>query len=362
MVGSTVWIALPLYFKGLGIGSSEIGLIMSLSGWISVLSATMIGQLVDKFGKKKFISLGLLGYSSEFFLLYLFREKRVFYFVRLIDGFFLVMFFTGIYALVAETFSNENRGGGMGVYQGFGGIGQLLGPPILISIIFTSFSYKGYFLSCGCLFFLSGLLMIATLKEYKLESETTITKNNIVKFNKMSLVKIIVLTFTYSLGGAMLLPIFSIYLTQLGFKTTDISIIFSINGLISIIIPPIFGRLSDKIGRKRVIFLGTLISSIAFLLFLSADTFNEIIITRVLQVASTMMIGPAVAAYIGDILPLGKTGLGMGLYQTTLSFDRTVGTMIGGIVSSMIGYEGIFILSSLRSFLSFIITLIYLTD
>jgi DHA1 family multidrug resistance protein-like MFS transporter len=135
-----------------------------------------------------------------------------------------------------------------------------------------------------------------------------------------------------------------------------------LSGLISIIVPPIFGKLSDNFGRKKIIFLGALISSISFIIYLYVNSYYLIIITRILQISSALIIGTTVAAYIGDILPPKKTGMGMGVYQTTLSFDRTVGTMIGGFISDLAGIQTVFILALISSFLSLVLANFYLED
>jgi DHA1 family multidrug resistance protein-like MFS transporter len=357
MVGSTVWLALPLYFQDFSMSPSEIGLIMSISGWVNMLTAIPIGRLIDKYGKKNIISIGLIGYSIEFFLLYLFKIKIIFYIVRLLDGFFLSMFFTGIYAFVSKSFTKSTRGGGMGVYQGFGGIGRFLGPPLLIGLILGAFSYKGYFLACGLMFLITGILIFMTVKEPELiDQKKTSVYDKEEGEKKTDFAKIVLITFTYSLGGSMLMPMFTLYLSQLGFSLAAISTVFSLNGFFSIIIPPLFGRLSDRLGRKRILFFGTLISSLSFLLFMFSETIFEIMFVRILQTVSTMIISPTVAAYIGDTLSKKRIGLGMGLYQTTLSFDRTMGTMIGGVVVDLASFNGVFLLGAISSMLSLIMS------
>jgi len=75
-----------------------------------------------------------------------------------------------------------------------------------------------------------------------------------------------------------------------------------------------------------------------------------------------MIIGPVIAAYIGDIIPRKKTGLGMSLYQTTVTLDRTIGTMTGGLIVNMYGFNLLFILGSISSFFSLIMSYFFIHD
>lgn len=126
------------------------------------------------------------------------------------------------------------------------------------------------------------------------------------------------------------------------------------------------GVLSDKLGAKKVLILGFLISligSISLATFVSSLELFMVVIT-IMGFGVGIIIGaPLNILIVNEINPL-ETGLAMGYLSLTRSIGSTLGPVIGGalITAFPSGFSYLFILSSVVSILSVLIVGIFLEN
>ena len=105
-----------------------------------------------------------------------------------------------------------------------------------------------------------------------------------------------------------------------------------------------FGKIGDRIGRKRVYFLGLLITALGLGLNSIAISMPMLISFRVVQaVGAGMMIavGPAI---ITNAFPDRERGKAIGIYAASVSAGLTVGPVLGGVLLDSLGWQSIFYL------------------
>ncbi|MAG38925.1 hypothetical protein CMO90_02445 [Candidatus Woesearchaeota archaeon] len=151
-------------------------------------------------------------------------------------------------------------------------------------------------------------------------------------------------------------PIIAPYVKSLGLDDFQVGLIFSILPLTIMFFSPIMGRLSDDIGRTRVIMLGLIVEIVAMALYLLDTHWLVILIARFLDalaISSVMFVG---IAKVEDSLSNKERGKYAGWSFSLTHIGAIVAPVIGGIIADKIFVRSPFILSAfLLLLLSFII-------
>ncbi|PKM76412.1 MAG: MFS transporter [Firmicutes bacterium HGW-Firmicutes-15] len=105
---------------------------------------------------------------------------------------------------------------------------------------------------------------------------------------------------------------------------------------------PVFGRLADMFGRKRIYVSGFVIFTIGSALCGLAPGIWFLVGTRVLQAVGAAMLMSNSAAIIVDIFPFQERGKALGLTGTVVALGSMSGPALGGLLIGLAGWRSIF--------------------
>lgn len=160
---------------------------------------------------------------------------------------------------------------------------------------------------------------------------------------------------TSNMGANVWGSILEPYLDSIGFGAVSIGFINTIRTLSSSIASLLLGGLSDKIGRKGPIIFSFAATAIAA--FLLGCTQNFLLFTVLIFVLGFMtgIRDPSIQAAITESAPREKRGSAFGIYQFFMFTPMFFGSLFGGAIASLFGYQYLF---SLHSVLAILATLI----
>ncbi len=144
------------------------------------------------------------------------------------------------------------------------------------------------------------------------------------------------------LGMFMVLPVLATYGMDLAGATPAlIGLAIGAYGLTQAVLQIPFGMISDRIGRRPVIYLGLLVFAIGSLLASQADSIWGVILGRVLQGAGA--ISAAVMALLSDLTREQHRTKAMAMIGMSIGLSFAVAMVVGPLLTSAFGLSGLFL-------------------
>lgn len=178
---------------------------------------------------------------------------------------------------------------------------------------------------------------------------------------KSSLSLIFLVVFVDLLGFGILIPILPTFAVKsLLLPESAIGVVLAVYSLVQFIFNPIFGSLSDKYGRRKIILFTLLLNASGYIIFAFTHSFLMLLISRVVAGIGGSSIGVA-QAYIADVTTKENRSKGMGLIGVAFGLGFVFGPIIGGLLSQF-GYMVTGFVAAGFSFLAFSFSLFLLPE
>jgi DHA1 family tetracycline resistance protein-like MFS transporter len=146
------------------------------------------------------------------------------------------------------------------------------------------------------------------------------------------LVVIFVTVFIDLLGFGIIIPLLPFYAESFGASAFKIGLLGTSFSLMQFLFSPIWGRWSDKIGRKPIILVGLMGSCLSYLLLALAGSLPLVFFARIIGGIAGANI-PTAQAYIADITTPENRAKGMGMVGAAFGLGFIFGPAIGGVLS-----------------------------
>ena len=151
---------------------------------------------------------------------------------------------------------------------------------------------------------------------------------------KASLGTIFLTVFIDLLGFGMVIPFLPGVARHLGASDFVASLTGSVYSLMQFLFVPVWGRLSDRVGRRPVLLASIAATAAGMVLLGFADTLVLLFAARIFTGLATANIAVA-QAYIADITPPEGRARGMGLIGLGFGLGFTFGPLFGGALSAL---------------------------
>jgi multidrug resistance protein len=138
-------------------------------------------------------------------------------------------------------------------------------------------------------------------------------------------------------GFGIVLPLLPYYAETYGAGALAVGLLSTSYSLMQFLFTPLWGRMSDRYGRRPLILLSLSGSCIGYLVFALAKTLPVLFIGRMIAGFAGAII-PTTNAYIADVTTPENRAKGMGLIGAAFGLGFILGPAIGGLLSPY-GYD-----------------------
>ncbi|MFH5812307.1 MDR family MFS transporter [Companilactobacillus sp. FL22-1] len=121
--------------------------------------------------------------------------------------------------------------------------------------------------------------------------------------------------------------------------------VFSIYLLMTAVATPIYGKLSDVVGRKPVLLIGLVIFVIGSTLCAMSNSMLTLILARVIQGIGSGAIQPLTFTIIADIYPLEKRARVLGLNGSAWGIAAVIAPLLGGFIVEKLSWHWVFLIN-----------------
>ncbi|WP_245607190.1 MFS transporter [Pseudonocardia spinosispora] len=131
--------------------------------------------------------------------------------------------------------------------------------------------------------------------------------------------------------------LFPLLFASSGLAVDQIGVLFALYPAVWGVGQLVTGGLSDRWGRKHLIWAGMLTQAVALAVIAVADTFTGWAGAAILLGAGTAMVYPTLLAVIGDVAHPAWRGRAVGVYRVWRDTGYAAGALMGGIVADLWG-------------------------
>src|SRR5438045_3457729 len=154
------------------------------------------------------------------------------------------------------------------------------------------------------------------------------------KFFTTPLIIIFVTVFIDLIGFGMVIPILPYYANTAPFNATprDIGFLVATYSLMQFFFSPVLGRLSDRYGRRPILFISLLGSALGYFVIGFASTLFLVFLGRIIGGITGGNIATA-QAYVADVTSKENRAKGMGLFGAAFGLGFILGPALAGVLS-----------------------------
>lgn len=354
-----VYSVMPLFLLSIGASKTTISLIEGIAESTASLLKAISGYWSDKIGKNK--PFMIIGYGITAIITPLYALARIP--IQILFFRFFERIGKGLRAaprdsLISGSIKKNEAGKTFGFQKAMDNSGAIVGPLIaflLLSIFPLNYSY--IFLLATIPAILGVLTIIIFIKEAKAEKQETTNKISLKLLPKKFYFFLIII-FVFTLGNsadALLL----VKTSETGIDKSYIPFVYMIFNTVSVLLAIPIGKLSDRIGREKLIILGFIVYAIVYYFFGRFNSINVFIFLFMLYGFYSALTDGSQKAMISDIVSKDLKGTGFGIYHAVLGITLLPASLIAGLLYDKVNSNAPFYFGSIMALIATILMIIF---
>ncbi|MFA6712851.1 MAG: MFS transporter [Bacteroidales bacterium] len=353
-----IYSVMPMFLLSIGASKTTISLIEGIAESTASLIKAFSGYWSDKIGKNKpFMIIGY-GITALITPLYAFVSAPIHVlFLRFFERTGKGVRTAPRDSLICGSIKKGEAGKSFGFHKAMDNSGAIIGPLIAAALFyFFPLNYSNIFLLATIPAILGVLSIVIFIKEAKTE------KKEISKFYFKQIPKkfyfFLIIIFVFTLGNsadALLL----VKTTETGIKEAYVPFVYMLFNTVSVFLAVPIGKISDKIGREKLIILGFFIYAIVYYFFGRFNSISVFIFLFILYGFYSALTDSSQKAMISDIVSKEVKGTAYGIYHAVLGITLLPASLIAGVLYDKVNANAPFYFGSVMAILATILMIIY---
>ena len=266
-----------------GINPQQFGIAVFAYGFGAFVSSLVCVNKVDKFDRKKVLVVIYAGFTIGTFFCGFANSYYMLVCARFITGLFGGVSGSIIQSIVGDAIPAQKRGQAMGILMMGFALASVVGVPGGLYLAAHNYWYTPFLILGGlCALVFVGILFVVPsftehLKTYRNQSFVGVMRSVLQDKNRRWA---LMLTLLIMLSHFFIIPFLSDYFTSnLGFDySSTVPLMYIVGGAITAFSSPMIGKLSDRIGRYKVLFVLTVLSVIPLIGIPNLQTQNKFVL------------------------------------------------------------------------------------
>lgn len=337
---------IPLYARNLGASPELIGWAVGASTMTGVLIKLPSGTLSDIIGRRRVLLAGALVFALIPFFYPLATGIAALILLRFIHGNATALFGPTASAFISDVSEPQERGIRLGLYSSIQGMGQAIGPA-LGGVLITLAGFSSTFSVSGFIGVAGLLLLLLLIGDPGRREGTLVRTSFFTGLREVFSNRGIVLT-SSAVAAEMLavgayngfLPLYA--KEVVGLEASAIGTIFGVQVVTALLTRPVMGKVSDRIGRRTLIFTALCACGVLISLLPLARSFALLLLFGLLWGLSTATVSAVAMAFITDLAKREQYGSAHGAYGTIFDLGEATGPVLAGVMLSHLEYGWMF--------------------
>ncbi|MCL4514838.1 MAG: MFS transporter [Firmicutes bacterium] len=328
--------SLPIYGEKVGATPFQIGLLFSAFSMMTLVVRPILGNLLDKVGRRPFFIGGVAAYALTDFIFALLQSYPGLVMARVVQGIAFAFLWLTVYAIISDLSLDGERGLNYGKVIEAQNRGQINGAIVGFILIWGlesrfllgfRIAFLIYFVF-GAYAFWQGWRIDETLGADC--GKPVASREKAAGQISRDYFKLLLVTFLTSISYGMLAPIVIIFLRQrISGNLIMLAASYVPAAVVWSFLPSRFGRLSDRFGRKRFVVAGLVAGAVVVALIPRAGSFWFLTGLWVLAAAALTMALPIQQAMVSDLTGDDVRGRAYGYYALANDAGNVVGPAVG---------------------------------
>jgi MFS family permease len=344
---------LAIYTMALGATGTQLGIVNSVGMGVAAISGFLGGGLIDRIGVKKIYLLGIVILAASYLIYGLAGSWPILIVAMVAYWLGNNTAMLGCSVICGNCLKSEDRATGMSICETFG-IGLLsLAAPMLAAWIVTAFGgvnvqgIRPLFFVCLAGVTVTFFLILKRLSDRGWRNTKSGSSNFFQGFSQLfkkerNLKRMLIITSLTGMEMGMVTPYIQPYANQ--FKGADqfvLGAMVTASAVVPLVLGIPFGRLSDKMGRKKVIYLTSLPVVASYIMLIYAPNSFFVIASGALQ-GFFMITGIITTAMSRELVPPDQMGRWMGIIGLGRMGLAAIMTYACGLIWDHVGPQYVF--------------------
>ncbi len=152
-------------------------------------------------------------------------------------------------------------------------------------------------------------------------------------------------------------PILPLVGDELGIAEGLLGTLVSAYSIMVGIFAVISGPFSDRVGRRRILLMGSALMTLALLAHVGVQGYWSFVLVRVLAGLAGGILSGAAVSYVGDYFPYARRGWATGWVMSGIAFGQILGIPMGVVLAGAFGFRTPFLLFALSMTATFALVL-----
>ena len=354
-----VWPFLTIFAsERLSLPMTAVTSLMSINSLSGLTASILAGSLVDRFGRKSVMAVGLFG-TAVAYLGYIYAGSYWHFAVLMLtSGLFNPLYRLGSDAILADMLSPADRVQGYSIFRMARNIGVALGP-ILGGIVLSS-NYNIGFMGASAALTFYGLITLFFLRETLVRDPNAKHENlrDQIQVYRQALTN---KPFAHMVGAFTLMEIcaalmwvlLAVYVKQnFGVAEATYSWLPTTNALMVVFLQVFITRIIKRYRDTQVMPIGALFYAVAMMIVGLSSQFWGFWLAMVVMTIGELITAPTATTFVANLAPQDQRGRYLGVFGLTWHVAMAIGPFAAGILTDAFGIRSPWFVSVLVGLLS----------